>query len=541
MMCRSLLMFLLVLSSISYADKIRELQSEAAEKNEAAWGHWGWEADNYRLWSTHSNRLIPVYTFGTLDAGDGIDLRDYTGENSPYRSPAAIRNLYDYVPAGTVNPNAEYCDQTNIADIQFSALTAGKKHIILVVFDGMDWETTRAAAIANKNAVLYDSGRGTGVHFQDYKAGGNTQFGAMVTSPHNDGTKTDVNTQTISNIYGAPRGGYAFEAAGSTPWDEPNEIKYLVTKSAVSELQQAYTDSASSATSMTAGVKTYNASVNIDARGEQVQTVAHLAQQLNYKVGVVTSVPISHATPAAAYAHNVKRHDYQDLTRDLIGRPSISHPDQPLPGLDVLIGCGFGEERAKDSGQGDNFVPGNSYLALEDLQAIDVRNGGKYLVSQRAEGVVGAAQLQEHAQTAAEKSQRLFGFYGVKKGHLPFQTADGQYDPPAGKGKAEVYSEADIKENPNLAQMTEAALTVLSANDQPFWLMVEAGDVDWANHDNNVDNSIGATLSGDAAVKTLTDWVEANSSWDETVMIVTADHGHMLVLTDPSALTTDSN
>ena len=67
--------------------------------------------------------------------------------------------------------------------------------------------------------------------------------------------------------------------------------------------------------------------------------------------------------------------------------------------------------------------------------------------------------------------------------------------------------------------------------------MVEAGDVDWANHNNNIDDSIGAVLSGDAAFEAITQWVEANSSWDETALIVTADHGHLMYLDDPRVLT----
>lgn len=50
----------------------------------------------------------------------------------------------------------------------------------------------------------------------------------------------------------------------------------------------------------------------------------------------------------------------------------------------------------------------------------------------------------------------------------------------------------DITENPTPAEMTTAALTVLQKREKGFWLMVEAGDVDWANHDNNIDTSIGA-------------------------------------------------
>ena len=84
--------------------------------------------------------------------------------------------------------------------------------------------------------------------------------------------------------------------------------------------------------------------------------------------------------------------------------------------------------------------------------------------------------------------------------------------------------------------MTESALSVLSQNKQGFWLLVEAGDVDWANHDNNLDNAIGAVKSGDDAFKVITDWVEKNSNWDETLVILTADHGHYLNIDQPEAL-----
>jgi len=519
------------------ADHIFDLQNAAVKKGSADFGHWGWEKDNYKLWSTHSNRLIPVYTFGTLNKGDGVDLSDYTGENSVYRSPAGIRKLYDYVPLGTVNPSAEYLDQTNIADIQLAALNAGKKNIILVVFDGMDWQTTQLANIAKHNKIAYTSGRGTGLHFQDYTANGTTQFSYMVTSPHNDGTKPNPTDQTLDNIFGGKRGGYSIEHGGATPWAVPSDRQYLIGKAADRKFQNAYTDSSCSASSMTAGVKSYNGAVNIDANGAKVTTIAHVAQQRGYRIGVVTSVPISHATPAAAYSHNVKRSDYQDLTRDLIGRPSIAHPKSPLEGVDVLIGCGYGESRTKDSGQGDNFVAGNAYLTEEDRQAIDSRNGGKYAVAIRTEGINGSEQLKFKAEEAIEKDSRLFGFFGVKKGHLPFRTADGDYKPANGRANsAEKYTENDLAENPTLAEMAGVALDVLSAKDEPFWLMVESGDVDWANHDNNIDNSSGAVVSGDDAVKVLTEWVEKHSSWDETVMIVTADHGHYLVLEDPSLL-----
>src|SRR5207237_1175160 len=122
--------------------------------------------------------------------------------------------------------------------------------------------------------------------------------------------------------------------------------------------------------------------------------------------------------------------------------------------------------------------------------------------------------LRAAAERAAREGHRLFGFYGTTTNHLPFRTADGDYDPANGiKGKAEAYSAADLAENPTLADMTRAALTVLgSKRDQPFALFVEAGDVDFALHDNNLDNAIGAVLSGEEAVQVILDWVARYSN-----------------------------
>ncbi len=524
------------------ADPVRDLQTQAIEKNHADWGFWGPDEKNYMGWGSHSNRLIPIYTFGTKNAGPGITLDSYRGKNSPYASEKELNRLFGQVPAHTLNPDAPYCDQTNIFDIQKAALAAGKKHIILIVFDGTDWFTTWEAAIYKNQNVSFTSGRGNGLHMMDYDAKGTTEYGWMVTTPWCDDADVDVNTQKVLKIDELLRGGYAFKVAGTEPWSICTDLPYPISKSTVPTYKQAYTDSASSAASMTSGVKTYNASINVDIHGKQHETVAYSAQKKGYQVGVVTSVPISHATPSAAYSHNVHRDDYQDLSRDLLGLPSVSHPDQPLPGVDVLLGCGFGVTRPKDAKQGDNFVPGNAYLTEEDQQKIDVRNGGKYVVSLRTEGVVGVEGLKEKAEEAAAGGHRLFGFYGVKSGHLPFRTADGKFDPTIGRRKtAEKYTPEDIKENPTLAEMATVALDYLNRDSKPFWLMVEAGDVDWANHDNNIDNSIGAVLSGDAAVKAVTDWVEKNSSWDETVVIVTADHGHYLHLTKPEVLIQTKN
>ena len=86
--------------------------------------------------------------------------------------------------------------------------------------------------------------------------------------------------------------------------------------------------------------------------------------------------------------------------------------------------------------------------------------------------------------------------------------------------------------------MTRAALIVLSAQpNRPFALFTEAGDVDFALHDNNLDNAVGAISSGEQAIRVIVDWVGEHSNWDESVLIITADHGHYLVIDDPAART----
>jgi len=300
---------------------------------------------------------------------------------------------------------------------------------------------------------------------------------------------------------------------------------------------------------MISGVKSYNNGVNVTDDGRLITTLFHQLQEQGWTLGTVTSVPFDHVSPAAMYAQNVDRDDYQDLARAMLGRPGIMQEARraPLrPGLDVVIGTGYGiTSRARTMApQGKNWVPGNIYIADPDLAAIDVKNGGKYLVVHTEPGVDGGRALQGAAEEAARRSARLFGLFGrAGLDHLPFRTADGRYDPAPSIGKggkpapAETYTPADRVEQPTLAQMTEAALTVLARRpDQPFALFVEAGDVDFALHANNLDNAIGAVYSGEDAVRAVIRWVEAHSNWDDSLLLVSSDHGHYLVIDDPKAL-----
>jgi len=537
-------------------DRIAELQEAAVaradEPAERAF-HFGSQGpgDVFSNHTSHTNRLVPVWTYGRP-----LDLGRITGARSPYRDAEAIEALYGRLPERTLNPEADYGDQSDLARVLERAVENGARHVFILLFDGLDGPTVRAASLA-RTGVVEPERPDHGLRFAEIEADGAAQVGAVVTSPSHASGETDVDQQTVRFADDVVRGGYDAEIAGPDPWrsgsiDAPT---YLLGQSANEEQRaalraaggapHAYTDSAASATEIVTGVKTYNGSINVGPDGAFLEPLFQKLQRDGWKVGTVSSVPFNHASPASMYARNVSRNDYQDLARDMLGLPNIAteRGAPRLPGLDVVIGTGFGIEADLDSlkpRQGANAVGGNVYIAAADLEAIDAdrSDGGRYVVAQRTASKPGAEMLRVAAARASAEGLGLFGFFGTSYGHLPYQTTDGGFDPvPGYDSEAETYSDADRIENPTLAEMTASALTVLGADRAtPFALFVEAGDVDWALHDNNLDNAIGALYSGEEALEVIAGWVAGHSAWDETAVIVTSDHGHYLVIDDPEAI-----
>jgi alkaline phosphatase len=544
------------------SDRLKELQTAyvtgADQKMTRAY-HFGSQrpGDVFSNHTSHTNRLVPVYVFGKK-----ADLSAVMGINSRYRDPEKIKATYGFLPVNTVNPTAVYADQSDLYWVQKGAVARGARHLFIIWFDGLDWPTTQAAAILKKGKV-YTEGKGSGLVFQDYEAAGTAQYGFVVTSPTHDQSRPDVDAQTIAIPSTSMGGGYDARIAGPNPWtlgplgsralgyfkgQSANEID-RADVFAVGGVLHAYTDSSQSAGEMISGIKSYNNGVNITDDGRIVTTLFHELQDQGWKVGTVTSVPFNHVSPAAMYARDVYRDDYQDLAREMLGLPGILQQARQAslrPGLDVVIGTGFGVLTNPKSlaVQGRNGVLGSLFITDADLAAVDIKNGGTYSVAHTEPGVIGSQAMKCAAIDAAQRSARLFGLFG-RNGldHLPFQTADGRYDPAPSIGSkgelrpAEWYTPADRAEQPTLVEMTEAALTVLGTKpNQPFALFIEAGDVDFALHANNLDNAIGAIYSGEEAVRAVIRWVESHSNWDESVLLVSSDHGHYLVLDDPQAL-----
>src|SRR5262249_47357237 len=267
-------------------DRLRATQADYVERaatKVARLYHFGSQGpgDVFSNHRSHSNRLIPVYVFGRK-----ADLGSVTGKNSRYRDATKLRELYGSLPENTLNPGADYADQSDLYRVQKEAIARGVKHLFIVWFDGLDWPTTQAAAIV-KTGKVYTEGKGSGLIFQDYEAGGAAQYGYVVTSPTHDRNTPDVDAQTVVIPPDSLGGGYDAMIAGPDPWTlgplGPQAPGYLKGSSAsaadragvktAGRVLHAYTDSSQSAGELVTGVKSYNNGLNVTDDGRLVTTL----------------------------------------------------------------------------------------------------------------------------------------------------------------------------------------------------------------------------------------------------------------------------
>lgn len=255
-------------------------------------------------------------------------------------------------------------------------------------------------------------------------------------------------------------------------------------------VKAAATDSAAAGTAMATGYKTYNAGIGVDAQGNDVQNISERAIELGKSAGVVSSVPFSHATPAAYAAHDANRNNYHAIADDELASD-----------LSVIIGAGH---PYYDDSHQLLPTPRHSYISPESYGAL-------------AAGETDWTYLEDKAQfeelTAGETPEKVFGIAQV--GSTLQQGRAGS--------AAEPYGDP-LNDVPSLATLTAGALNVLDADTDGFSLMVEGGAIDWAGHANDTARNIEESLAFNDAVDTVVEWVEENSSWEETLVIVTADH-----------------
>ncbi len=245
--------------------------------------------------------------------------------------------------------------------------------------------------------------------------------------------------------------------------------------------------------------------------GTPVTTLLELAKAAGRGTGVVTTTRVTHATPAATYAHICHRDGENTIAAQLVPG-GAGFNDKLADGVDVILGGGW-----------QHFLPkgaaaGSSRTDTRDLVA-EMKAKGYAYVTDRA-GLM--ATTSTHSTTTA----RLLGLF--TKGHMNFDL------------------DRDATAEPSLAEMTTAAMDALAATKKNgYFLMVEGGRIDQALHPTLGRKALQDAKAFDDAIKAaiakakLTDPTLAN-----TLIVVTADHDHTMVMNGYAALTgktTDTN
>jgi alkaline phosphatase len=274
------------------------------------------------------------------------------------------------------------------------------------------------------------------------------------------------------------------------------------------------TDSASSATALATGIKTDSGNIAWRPGDDPDGGLATIAEEFRARrggaIGIVTTVPFSHATPAAFVSHNPSRNHYYTGYR---GYGGLGIADEIINVVkpDVVIGAGHPlfDNPTFDTHKG--YISEGLYREL--LTSTD------YVLAEKKNGVEGSRTLAAAAESAVARGKQLFGLFGGAGGNFT------PFIPQLGPGSPRLTRES--AEDPSLKDAVRAALRVLGRNPNGFFLMAEQGDIDWANHDNDFRRMIGCVADLDEAVRAAVAFVDEPGDavdWTNTVFIVTADH-----------------
>ncbi len=246
------------------------------------------------------------------------------------------------------------------------------------------------------------------------------------------------------------------------------------------------TDSAAAASAFATGVRTSDGFLSVGPRAEGVltgqpapplalryrplATVLEGARAQGRSTGIVATSRVTHATPAAFYAHVPRRASEADIMEQAVHQ-----------GLDVVLGGGR-----------DSLTPkaaGGSRLDGRDLTP-ELRARGFELPTTARE-------------LAAARGPRIFGLFAP--GHMAADIDRPQTGP----------------EEPSLAEMTAKAIATLSKNPKGFFLMVEGSQTDWADHANDPAHLLSDLRAFDRAVQTALDFAKKRT---DTLLVVLSDH-----------------
>ena len=229
-------------------------------------------------------------------------------------------------------------------------------------------------------------------------------------------------------------------------------------------------DSASTATSISTGHKTYSGTINMDeTMTVKYDTIAEQLKDEGYDIGVVSSVNLNHATPAAFYCHQASRNNYYEIGEELIA---------------------------------SDF----DYFAGGALLKPNGADGDKESLYDRAEEAgYKVVNTQAEAEKISAKDEKVL--------LISEKLADGD---------SISYENDRANGEWALADYVDKGIEVLSDNDKGFFMMVEGGKIDWACHANDAGSAINDTLALADAVDEALEFAKDHA--DETLILVTGDH-----------------
>jgi alkaline phosphatase len=287
-------------------------------------------------------------------------------------------------------------------------------------------------------------------------------------------------------------------------------------------LKTGPTDSAAAATALATGRKTYNNAINWTNDNQPMlgQTIAEIAKKQGKSVGVITTVQWCDATPAGlGGAHNVSRANRAEIANEMLGAGC----------LDVIMGTGHPEF----DNDGVTLAEGKkrNYADVGGQETWDALKRGERgwkLVETKADF---------EALTSGPTAPKVLGVPQVSA-TLQQERGRNRVTLPAAETKAaEPFAMPMNTTVPSLTTMTKGAINCLDKNPKGFYLMIEGGAVDHANHANQPDRMIEEQIDYLQAVEAVVAWVDAHSNWDDTLLILTADHETGLVWGPDSAET----
>lgn len=285
-------------------------------------------------------------------------------------------------------------------------------------------------------------------------------------------------------------------------------------------LKSNVTCSGASGTALATGYKTYNKAVGVDIQRKKIINIMEKAFEYNKSTGVITTVPLSHATPATFSAHNINRSNYAEIAKDMIFNSYLNliigcgHPNYDNNGklinnnslkYDYVGGCETWKFLQKED---TILITANDTLKVKDID-FDEKSDNWHFVDDYT-------QIVNLIEKPAYK--RLIV---IPKVHETLQLSRDFLD---SLNIEDVFKTPLNKNIPNLSQLTLLGLNHLSKNQNGFLVMIEGGAIDWACHNNWKGRLIEEMYDFDKAVEIAIKWVETHSNWEETLIIVTGDH-----------------